>query len=226
MAAPAQRRGPQYASFRDRKAFPVFTELPAEFEFHPDYYVQQSSSTAGHRKHWAFLSEIVQIERLTRLVLNVRDRAGSIVRVAFYTERRGNEIEERLLKPGYTVLNLYGLQHQFLDGTVGIREEDLDSVKIIPMSLDSLLHLSDSVLRYSTCLSDNLRTCHGCDEKKEDMHKCSKCGMFWYCSKECQTVGWTEKGHKQDCPILRDKDIKGLLEKDWYHFDEFIRIPF
>lgn len=35
----------------------------------------------------------------------------------------------------------------------------------------------------------------------------------------CQQVGWNQKGHKEDCKILKDKDIQGMLAMDWDRFD-------
>ncbi|EFX03103.1 hypothetical protein CMQ_3032 [Grosmannia clavigera kw1407] len=180
--AATRAKGQQFASFRDNRVFPAYGRLPEEHDLDPDYFTDD----AAYKKHWAFLSEIVEVERLFRLVLNVQDKAGNLVRVAFYTDGRGLEIDSRLTKPGHTVLNLYGVQHDFFNGSVGIREEIINSVKIIPMSLDDLLRLSD---------------------------------------RDCQTVGWTENGHKKDCRIIVDKDVQGLLKTDWSHFDDFIQLP-
>ncbi|KAI9705313.1 MAG: hypothetical protein M1820_005143 [Bogoriella megaspora] len=43
---------------------------------------------------------------------------------------------------------------------------------------------------------------------------------------ECQTQGWVEKGHKDDCKILKDKDVQGLFKLDWEQFTDYARFPF
>ncbi|KAJ7496511.1 hypothetical protein FB451DRAFT_1207954 [Mycena latifolia] len=35
-----------------------------------------------------------------------------------------------------------------------------------------------------------------------DQQRCSRCGTFYYCSKECQTVDWKEGGHRKVCARL------------------------
>ncbi|KAI9862945.1 MAG: hypothetical protein M1813_004118 [Trichoglossum hirsutum] len=41
----------------------------------------------------------------------------------------------------------------------------------------------------------------------------------------CQVVGWNEKGHKADCKLLKDPDLRGLFILKWDEFDNHIRFP-
>jgi len=54
--------------------------------------------------------------------------------------------------------------------------------------------------------------CSGVD----DLKRCSKCELQWYCSKTCQTKDWKEGGHKQDCRrkrLVLNGDVMLLTEQ-------------
>lgn len=66
-------------------------------------------------------------------------------------------------------------------------------------------------------------TCQGCGIKNnvEQLLRCKGCESVWYCNKvsfwssddhlrgeltkqkDCQRIGWSKKGHKKDCKILK-----------------------
>lgn len=80
-------------------------------------------------RHWCFLGEIETYNFLARLVIHVRDRAGQELPVALYTDDRGVLIRDSC-KPGHTVAIFYAQQHNFLDGSIGVRVEDIDHVRV------------------------------------------------------------------------------------------------
>ena len=41
----------------------------------------------------------------------------------------------------------------------------------------------------------------------------------------CQEVGWKEKGHKKDCRILKDPDLREIFAFQWDDFEAYTRIP-
>lgn len=43
--------------------------------------------------------------------------------------------------------------------------------------------------------------------------------------KVCQGAGWTERGHKAHCKLLKDPDLRGLFVLRWEEFDNQIRFP-
>ena len=43
--------------------------------------------------------------------------------------------------------------------------------------------------------------------------------------KRCQEIGWKEKGHKGDCKLLKDADLKGLFSLNWDEFKGHIAFP-
>lgn len=70
-----------------------------------------------------FLAEIAGIKHFIRLRFLVRDKTGAKVPVAFHTDDYGFGLRTEA-KLEYTVAILYPYQHEFLDFTVGIRQED------------------------------------------------------------------------------------------------------
>jgi len=157
--------GQQYANFRDNRIFPMFASLPEDYSIDLTFYNIIDGLNFIPRKHWCFLAEIVEIQLFLRLRLTVRDKAGVMVPIAFYTEGRGLEFALSQLRPGHTIAILYAHQHGFLDLTTGIRQEECCEVKILPLALAELLQLNDRVRQYSTEL-EGKRTCHGCNKKK------------------------------------------------------------
>ncbi|KAH0559823.1 hypothetical protein GP486_003658 [Trichoglossum hirsutum] len=213
-----------YANLRNEGTFPTFSGLPEDDGIDLSFYDTADGFSYTPRKHWCFLAEIIDIEKLIRVLLIVRDKAGATMRVAFYTDGRGTELAPSKLQIGHTIAILYAHQHGFLDGTTGIRQEESCAVKVIPMALADLLQVSDRVHQYSTEL-DGKRTCHGCDEKKTSLQKCGKCSLFSYCDKSCQAVGWNDRGHKRDCKIVRDKDLQAMFLLEWDHFESPTKFP-
>ncbi|KAM0203074.1 hypothetical protein ACHAPI_001246 [Fusarium lateritium] len=214
----------QPTGLRSDAAFPAFNDLPWDDDLSLDYYRPRRGDIYEPRKHWAFVGEIVEIEAVFRVRFIVKDKSGHELPVSFYTDLRGREIPPSVLRVGCTVVVLYGTKHSFLDGSVGIRHEDREVLDIFPVSLDNLLLLSDKVNIYAT-VTKTMRTCHGCDKRSASLMKCSKCGFFWYCNKDCQTRGWVENGHKTDCKLLRNDNLKGLFLLKWDKFNNHIAFP-
>jgi hypothetical protein len=120
----------QYANLRNEEAFPTFVGLPRGDDINLTFYNTVNGFNYTPRKHWCFLAEITDIEMFIRVKLIVRDKAGTAVPVAFYTDGRGIEFAPSQLQPGYTVAILYAEQHDFLDCTTGIRQEEYYTVKV------------------------------------------------------------------------------------------------
>ncbi|KAH7205909.1 hypothetical protein DER44DRAFT_317826 [Fusarium oxysporum] len=208
----------QLANLRDKEHFPAFEDLAWDNHLDPHYYRERENGFWEPHKHWVFIGEID-----LRVKLTVKDRDGLEIPVAIYTEARGVEIGPSNLQVGNTVAIFYAVKHLFMDMTIGIRHEDLQYLKIFPISLDNMMQLIDRVETHAT-LTDGMRTCHACS-KSAKLMKCAKCGFFWYCSQNCQLRGWNEKGHKADCKMLRDGNFKGLFSIKWGEFHNHISFP-
>ncbi|KAK4445682.1 hypothetical protein QBC34DRAFT_412917 [Podospora aff. communis PSN243] len=222
-ASNTNKKQQHVANLRDKSIFPDFSNLPHEYDIDEDFFRTTNGFHYTPRKHWCFMAEIEFIEEFIRLRLIVKSR-GTRVPIAFHTDDRGAFVGLQA-QVGYTAAVLYAYQHPFLDMTTGIRVEDDTFVTIIPAKHSDLLALSDRVGKYS--LQGAEMTCHGCDEHKPgaSLMKCSRCSMFWYCNKDCQTRGWVGKGHKGDCKMIRDCGLRAMFMLDWNRYDDDVMFP-
>ncbi|KAJ8123774.1 hypothetical protein ONZ43_g350 [Nemania bipapillata] len=211
-------------TLRRRAAFPGFNDLPHENDIDLEFYMRGSRGSYRPRRHWCFLGEIVDFTSIIRLQMEIKDVDDTKIPLYFYTEERGSELAPTQIQKGYTVAILYAERHNFLSFEVGIRHEDPQMLKIFPLPLHELLVLSDRFQQFSTEL-DGIRMCHGCGKKAASLQRCGKCSSFWYCDRTCQLAGWNEKGHKADCKLLKDPDLRGLFGFNWDEFDNFARFP-
>ncbi|CCT65056.1 uncharacterized protein FFB20_02943 [Fusarium fujikuroi] len=214
----------QLANLQDKKHFPGFEDLAWDNNLDIQYYRQRDNGYWEPRKHWVFIGEIVEVHIDLRVRLTVRDRDGLEIPVAIYTESRGVELGPSKLQVGNTIVIFYAVKHLFMDMTIGIRHEDLQYLKIFPISLDNMMQLSDKIQTHAT-LTNEMRTCHGCNDRAAKLMKCAKCGFFWYCGQKCQLRGWKENGHKEDCMVLRDGNFKGLFSIKWDEFHNHLSFP-
>ncbi|KAK0267922.1 hypothetical protein LTR91_019983 [Friedmanniomyces endolithicus] len=113
--------------------FQPLSTLPEEDDNNMTYYDTRDGSFFTPRRHWCFAGQIIGVERFIRLSLFVRDTNGAELRIAFHTEQRGSEFAQANLKPGNTVLVLYAHAHRFLDFSIGLRQEELETVKVPEM---------------------------------------------------------------------------------------------
>lgn len=42
---------------------------------------------------------------------------------------------------------------------------------------------------------------------------------------DCQVAGWNKNGHKADCKLLKDEDLRSLFTNDWDKFESGIQFP-
>lgn len=105
-----------YANLDNNELFPSWGELP----FATD-------------KHFCFLAEIQQCDGFLRYRTLVKDREGKEVVVAFYPDSHDDEFDFKRLKRGHTLAIMNADQHQFLDGSHGVRVEDMDDVCVCSM---------------------------------------------------------------------------------------------
>lgn len=100
-----------YANLDDDEFFPSWRDLPFPTE-------TQS----------CFLAEIQQCDGFLRYRTIVKDRDGAEAVVAFYPDSYDDGFDFKKLKRGHTLAIVNALQHHFMDGTHGVRVEDMDDV--------------------------------------------------------------------------------------------------
>ncbi|KAF2108247.1 hypothetical protein BDV96DRAFT_504933 [Lophiotrema nucula] len=203
----------QLTDLRNYKIFPGFAALPNSNSVDLEFY-GKVDGTYKPLHYWCFLGEIVDSITLHHLELELMDVDDKKIPLHFNTDGRGSELEPAKIQRGHTVAVLYAQRHVFMYGDPGIRHENPQMLKIFPVSLKKLLELNDQVQQFSTKV-DGTRTCHGCSKKAESLNRCGKCSLFWYCDNGCQRIGWNERGHKADCKLLKDPDLRGLFVLKW-----------
>lgn len=207
--------------FDNPRYFPSFDDLPSEGAFDERYHaVTVDRPLVTYTHTWCFLGQITQDDTaqvsFLRNAVWVRDRAGrNDIFVAFYPEE--GTFDFQTLKRGHTLCVLFAEQHIFLDTKIGLRIEDLDTVKVIPSELDQVIALGKQYF-------ENRNECWGCGllspssmpPKSEDPNggtqdeggpppvkllKCSQCSTALYCNKECQHSDWKAR-HRLWCKAI------------------------
>ncbi|KAI6112463.1 hypothetical protein EDD16DRAFT_1166385 [Pisolithus croceorrhizus] len=157
--------------------FPTFWDLPSEYE---------TSDTCLYstkpRKHWCFLGKIVSSSFLVRVALEVEDKEGHRLLVAFHTDDRGVAFKDQC-KEGHTIAVLYATQHTFAFSPPGLRLEQDAHVKVFPYSLDEMLDASRELFEKGMG-----KRCEGCDKTDAPLKKCSACNGAWYCSRASRSM--------------------------------------
>ncbi|CAG8953267.1 hypothetical protein HYFRA_00003470 [Hymenoscyphus fraxineus] len=81
-----------------------------------------------------------------------------------------------------------------------------EGIFVLPTGLMNLIEIGERRRK-----EEGKKSCQGCgksEEEVEGMVRCKGCESVWYCGKDCQVLGWSEKGHKSECKVLKAvKDI-------------------
>jgi hypothetical protein len=91
------------------------------------YYTEPHAGVGSYRIHWCFIGEIVRNASLGRPTFHVRDRDGKLSVVSLYLDDM-KLYDPKHWKAGNTICVMYPFQHEFLDGSHGLRLEDGDHV--------------------------------------------------------------------------------------------------
>ena len=120
---------PRPTNLRDEEYFPSFDDCPAEDEINFDYYTSSpDENVLRPSRHWCLFAEIMEISHLVRVRIVAKDKLGKQFPIAFY--ENAAEQDFGIYKEGRTVAILYAKPHGFLDLTVGIRQEDVTSIRV------------------------------------------------------------------------------------------------
>ncbi|RDA85398.1 hypothetical protein CP532_1949 [Ophiocordyceps camponoti-leonardi (nom. inval.)] len=211
----------EIANLRNNEVFPDLLHLSYHHVADLRYWTTRDGIVFDPRKHWCFFGEVTAETFNKRLRIQVKDRSGASTPVDFQTVDHGlGFIRRGEMKVGATVAILYAEKFVFEEHAVGIRLLGVETVKVIPASMDELMQMSDRIQQYATGKVGE-RICHNCDRKADNMLRCGACNLFFYCNKKCQMTAWFEKSHKKDCKLLQDSDLRSLLFLDWDKFDTF-----
>ncbi len=198
--------------------FPSFRDLPHENNLEAGYWQCDLSGVYVPACTWFFMAEITNDEcsqnAFLRNQVRVTDRAGQRnIPIYFYPE--GGSFDFKLLKKGSTIFVANGQKHDFLDLSIGLRIEELDTVSVAPCSMDQLLTLSKTyhANKDTKCWLCRKGQSNGSSQmtgtqsssgasSAEELKKCGACRVARYCSRECQEKHWKEGGHKRTCKAM------------------------
>ena len=131
---------------KDTRNFPSFSDLPLDVLPDPDH-CEIIKSDFHYKRTWCFLAEITNDEMsqafgfFGRNRIAVKDRTSyDNIPVLFYPEM--GYFDFKTLKKGCTVAVLFAERHHFMDGTIGLRIENLDTIKVLECNLKELFGLS------------------------------------------------------------------------------------
>ncbi|ROW01956.1 hypothetical protein VMCG_05593 [Cytospora schulzeri] len=211
---------PPYANLLDETSFPPWEKLPwdtscPELGILP-WLIVESYKGCLSDTHWCFLAEIQECNgiKFFRYRTVVKDDKDKVMFVSFYPDSYEG-FDWKKLKKGHTLAIMYAMQHRFLDGTSGVRVEDMDDVHVFPISLRDFKGLGTEMKKYLAETEGGRWKCHGCDESKPS-HQMSRCGK---CKLDCQAKGWNERDHKQHCKVIRDPNFMALMKLDFSEYE-------
>lgn len=201
--------------------FPSFEALPMLDETDGGgYYIETPQGMMQPARTWCFVGEIVNDSLSQMAVLGhrveVRDATGAVKSIMFYPASGWLDFSQ--LRVGHTVFVRYATRCFFSDlATEAIKVEDLNYVKIIPLSLDILMYISQAFF-------EQRRLCCTCHQdlsvKGGAVFTCSSCQAATYCSPDCRAAN--AEPHVTFCRACAE-----LMEVYNVDFERFIQhVPF
>ena len=115
-----------FTNLNDEDAFPPWMHLPDHGNRSPYYY----SPSGTPKRHWCLLGEIQSFDPFIRYRTIIKDADDSRMVVAFYLDNYDAFDFSSKLKEGHTLAIMYAQQHTFLDGTFGVRVEEVDHFRV------------------------------------------------------------------------------------------------
>ncbi|MEW5298096.1 MAG: hypothetical protein WDW36_001254 [Sanguina aurantia] len=203
-----------------REFFPSFRELPMLEEYDNEYFAEQPQGGLLPSRTWTFTGEVV-CDELSRLPMlgnrvEVRDVSGERHSILFFPT--SGTLDFTQLQSGATLFIRYASRVFFSDlSTEAIRVEDLDMVKIIPFSFDTLLAVSS--MFFASHTQDSCMCCHSdLAALGGSAPRCSGCQAAVYCSDACRSED--APLHSSYCALC--DDLRDVLSIDFERFIEYI----
>lgn len=199
--------------------FPPYVLLPHETDVDDRYYCCGPCGVHEPCRHWCVVGEVLSLDVIGRPRVTLRDRFGQKFVVHFHFDSgrfaeptffRWADVQRCLSKNRKgTMLILYAYEHEFLDGSCGLRVESEGVPMFFPVPFEQLdaeiRKLADSP---STDAEEHVvvkMCCAACGKSapaRDSLPRCTKCKTVRYCGRACQEAHWASGGHKALCPHM------------------------
>ncbi|KAK1988425.1 hypothetical protein LZ30DRAFT_776823 [Colletotrichum cereale] len=189
---------PSLADFRDPAKFVTLDRIRHRHN-ETDEQRERRLSAVKLKKRHCLLAVIEVYAYVGHVRLGVRDRDGAWLELKFPRD----VVED---DPGRFVVG----------HTIAVMNPDWYPLarKVFPYPLGAILRANAGVVAY-TPPSGAPRACHACGSDENVSMECVPCRFVAYCDKSCQRVAWRQRGHMMACQVLRNPDIRRLMELDY-----------
>lgn len=208
--AKTKRKCTSNEALKNHAIFPTFSAI-----IEPKYDLFMS--------HWALLVEIHSIEKQKGLPICIigftpQKEFTTVMINQIYSFIGDNTFNWSDLKMGHTLALLYA---QLEPSTKNVSVMVPNSCIILKESIFDLQEHAKKLLNDADFISrKEVNECFGCQQKCNDIKRCSGCKLAKYCSLECQQKDW-QLCHKKLCSqaevllrlasLPRNQDIKGVF---------------
>jgi len=143
-----------------QRFFPPFRNLPDYDGINEVYQTDPyRSGVVTNRIHWCFVGEIIADASIVRPVFHVQDRVGEKTIVALYLDNDATGYDASKFVVGNTICIMYAFKKTFLDGSEGIRVEDIETIQGGPCPAAFGLYLLCSITIFIAKVDGSWRVC-------------------------------------------------------------------
>jgi hypothetical protein len=196
-----------YKALLNPVTFPSFEYLTDLNDPSTEYYTGWETGYLHRSREWCFLGEVIEKQHFgrARLLVKTRRTDDEPVFVSFYPESEPVDgFDVMKVKVGHTLALLNAERKQMMDGSEGIRMEEMKTCWAFKANLADLTDEANKLLEVADAKArgETQSACFSCGKPATNM--CGKCKSAAFCSKECQLSYWPK--HKGLC-----KDSAKLL---------------
>ena len=184
------------------------------------YYSQSSGGVYEQSRPFVLMFEITHSFSVTRPQVYGRSLYDEHpVNLIMYTDNNKSnayKIHSNDFKVGHTVCLLNVHYKNFMDGSMGIRFEDDDTLMTFPAPLKEVMDEARKVAHNLLNRDANQPyTCHECGKTGSDeapvKMRCSACNLCYYCDQACQAQHW-KRSHKKLCVYSNPMSLLFAIE--------------
>jgi hypothetical protein len=177
--------------------FPSFAALSDLNDPSTNYFTGWDTGIIVRSREWALIGEVTELQHFMRHRFLLQTRFEEKLILAFYPETPPlPDFDVSKVKVGHTFALLNAEKKTFLDLTEGVRMEYLDTCWAFQASLNEVMEEAERLLNAADNKAQKVpANCFTC--KKPTSSCCAKCGLAYFCSRECQAFAWPK--HKRLC---------------------------